>query len=88
MTQQSPIAACLSEIQRLSREAKRQGGNSRVSQGYALSQGMLDRIANLTEADRHDIITNLSREESGFLHGIARGRAIRAVRESNPEDLR
>jgi hypothetical protein len=89
MIKQSQILACLSEIQHLSLEAKRLGGDRRrPTQGYVLSQQMLDQIANLAEVDRYEIMQNLSREESSFLHGIARGRAIKAVRESNHEDLR
>lgn len=84
MTIHNPIGTCLAEVKKLSRLDPSQ----RSLLGWSLTRRMLDEVVSLSELGRRDLSQRLTREETGFLFGIAFGGAVDAIREADPNYLR
>jgi len=84
MNKQNPIGTCLAEIKRQPRIDPKQA----TIRGRLLTRRMLDEVVELPESDRSQLRRSLTREEIGFLFGIATGCAIDAIRYRCIDDLR
>lgn len=79
----NPLGKCLSEVRALSRGDKAEGER----RGKQLSKQMLTEILALSEADRRALRSTLTRDEVGFLFGIAFSCAQDCVRGWSATDL-
>lgn len=83
------VLQCLTEVQRVFREAKKTGKREDARLRYReLTENMLLSVARMNDDERDRLMSGITREESGLLFGIAMSAAVWAVRESAPERLR
>lgn len=88
MQRPTVISDYLYKIRALAREAKKAGRSGGAgSLGYALTTEMLRAALALSREDRSLMMRGLTREESGYLLGIAFSSAVDAVRERKAELL-